>query len=195
MNTYVVSIDNSVPNNKTNKTVENLLEEYKGLLKNLEKYDSDHIRFFILCLLFPVFLIVSSKLPLFIISILFVLLVFCCFSHINYVLKEQKKNKEEIKEIKIKLLTALKQEKFIVEHNNEVYCSRFMLSIYARNNESFCFANKRINAQEILLKHPNIQKITERKTTFEFLKLHNKHQELINKLCKEKESKKIIYEK
>ena len=193
MNNYVIT-DSSNINNERNKTVENLLEEYKGLLKNLEKYDSDHIRFFILCLLFPVFLIVSSQLPLFIVNILLVLLVFCCFSYINYVLKEQKKNKEEIKEIKIKLLTALKQEKFIVEHNNEVYCSRFMLSIYARNNESFCFANKRINAQEILLKHPNIQKITERKTTFEFLKLHNKHQELINKLCKEKESKKIIYE-
>lgn len=194
MNTYVVSIDNSVSNNKTHKTVENLLEEYKGLLKNLEKHDSDHIRFFILCLLFPVFLIVSSKLPLFIISILFVLLGVYCFSHINYVLKEQKKNKDEIKEIKIKLLTSLKQEKFVIEHNKEVYCSRFMLSIYARNNESFYFANKRINAQKILLEYPNIQKITERKTTFEFLKLHNKHQELINKLCKEKENTKVIYE-
>ena len=194
MNTYVVSIDNSVSNNETNKTVENLLEEYKGLLKNLEKYDSDNIPFFIFRLLFLVFLIVSSQLPLFIIYILFVLLGFYCFSHINYVLKEQKKNKDEIKEIKIKLLSALKQEKFIAEHNNEVYCSRFMLSIYARNNESFCFANKRINAQEILLKHPNIQKITERKTTFEFLKIHSKYQDVINKLCKEAESKKIIYE-
>ena len=195
MNTYVVDISNATNVEKeNNKTVENLLEEYKGLLKNLEKYDSDHIRFFILCLLFPVFLIVSSKLPLFIISILFVLLGVYCFSHINYVLKEQKKNKEEIKEIKIKLLTALKQEKFIVEHNNEVYCSRFMLSIYARNNESFCFANKRINAQEILLKYPDIQKIVERKTYFEYLKLHNNCQNIINKLCKENESKKIIYE-
>lgn len=194
MNTYVVSIDNSVSNNKTHKTVEDLLEEYKELLKKLKKYDSDNIPFFIFRLLFLVFLIVSSKLPLFIISILFVLLGVYCFSHINYVLKEQKKNKDEIKEIKIKLLTALKQEKFIVEHNNEVYCSRFMLSIYARNNETFYFANKRINAQEILLKYPDIQKIVERKTYFEYLKLHNNCQNIINKLCKEKESTKIIYD-
>lgn len=194
MNTYVVSIDNSVPNNKTNKTVEDLLEEYKELLKKLKKYDSDNIPFFIFRLLFLVFLIVSSQLPLFIIYILFVLLGVYCFSHINYVLKEQKKNKDEIKEIKIKLLTALKQEKFVIEHNKEFYCSRFMLSLYARNNESFWFANKRINAQKLLLKYPDIQKIAERKTTFEFLKLHNKHQELINKLCKEKEKTKIIYE-
>jgi hypothetical protein len=194
MNTYVVSIDNSVPNNKTNKTVEDLLEEYKELLKKLKKYDSDNIPFFIFRLLFLVFLIVSSQLPLFIIYILFVLLGVYCFSHINYVLKEQKKNKDEIKEIKIKLLTALKQEKFVIEHNKEFYCSRFMLSLYARNNESFWFANKRINAQKLLLEYPDIQKIAERKTTFEFLKLHNKHQELINKLCKEKEKTKIIYE-
>lgn len=194
MNTYVVSIDNSVPNNKTNKTVEDLLEEYKELLKKLKKYDSDNIPFFIFRLLFLVFLIVSSQLPLFIIYILFVLLGVYCFSHINYVLKEQKKNKDEIKEIKIKLLTALKQEKFVIEHNKEFYCSRFMLSLYARNNESFWFANKRINAQKLLLEYPDIQKIDERKTTFEFLKLHNKHQELINKLCKEKEKTKIIYE-
>lgn len=194
MNTYVVSIDNSVSNNKTHKTVENLLEEYKGLLKNLEKHDSDNIPFFIFRLFFLVFLIVSSQLPLFIIYILFVLLGVYCFSHINYVLKKQKESKNEIKEIKIKLLTALKQEKFVIEHNKEVYCSRFMLSLYARNNESFWFANKRINAQKLLLECPNIQKITERKTTFEFLKLHNKHQELINKLCKEKEKTKIIYE-
>lgn len=194
MNTYVVSIDNSVPNNKTNKTVEDLLEEYKELLKKLKKYDSDNIPFFIFRLLFLVFLIVNSQLPLFIIYILFVLLGVYCFSHINYVLKEQKKNKDEIKEIKIKLLTALKQEKFVIEHNKEFYCSRFMLSLYARNNESFWFANKRINAQKLLLEYPDIQKIAERKTTFEFLKLHNKHQELINKLCKEKEKTKIIYE-
>lgn len=145
MNNYVIT-DSSNINNGRNKTVEDLLEEYKELLKKLKKYDSDNIPFFIFRLLFLVFLIVSSQLPLFIIYILFVLLGVYCFSHINYVLKKQKETKNEIKEIKIKLLTALKQEKFIVEHNNEVYCSRFMLSIYARNNESFCFSNKRINA-------------------------------------------------
>ena len=109
--------------------------------------------------------------------------------------KKGHKNINELEEIKIKLLTALKKEGFITEHINEdVYCSRFMLSLYAKDNESFYFANKRINAQKLLLECPNIQKITERKTSFEFLKLHNKHQELINKLCKEKEKTKIIYE-
>lgn len=94
-------------------------------------------------------------------------------------------------------VTALKQEKFILEHNRDyTLFSRESLLYYARENRAV-YVNGEGNfyAQEILLKYPNIQKIVEIETTFEFLKLHNKHQELINKLCKEKENTKVIYEK
>lgn len=191
MNNYVVDIANPCKKKETNKTVENLLEEYVKISNKIEIYGSSAI-VAVLISIVVFFGIIFSEFDF----ILFLIAMFLLsFMFIGFYKKANRKNNES-EEIKIKLLTALKKEKFIIEHNNEdVSCSRFMLSLYAKNNESFYFANKRINAQKLLLEHPNIQKITERKTTFEFLKIHSKYQDVINKLCKEKESTKIIYDK
>lgn len=92
-------------------------------------------------------------------------------------------------------VTALKQEKYILEKNREyTLFSRENLLYYARKNRAV-YVNGEGNfyAQEILLKYPNIQKIVEIETTYEFSKIHSKYQTLINKLCKEKENTKIIY--
>jgi hypothetical protein len=187
---YFVDISNPCKKKETSKTVENLLEEYVKISNKIEIFGSLAI---VVVLISIVAFFGSIFFEIDFIVLLIVMLLLS-FVFIDFYKKAHKKI-NELEEIKIKLLTALKQEGFITEHNNEdVYCSRFMLSLYAKDNESFYFANKRINAQKILLEYPNIQKITERKTTFEFLKLHNKHQELINKLCKEKENTKIIYE-
>lgn len=190
MNNYVVDISNPCERKETNKTVENLLEEYVKISNKIEIYGSSAI-VAVLISIVVFFGIIFSEFDF----ILFLIAMFLLsFMFIGFYKKANRKNNES-EEIKIKLLTALKKEKFIIEHNNEdVSCSRFMLSLYAKNNESFYFANKRINAQKLLLEHPNIQKITERKTTFEFLKIHSKYQDVINKLCKEKESTKIIYD-
>lgn len=190
MNNYVVDISNPCKKKETNKTVENLLEEYVKISNKIEIYGSSAI-VAVLISIVVFFGIIFSEFDF----ILFLITMFLLsFMFIGFYKKANRKNNES-EEIKIKLLTALKKEKFIIEHNNEdVSCSRFMLSLYAKNNESFYFANKRINAQKLLLEHPNIQKITERKTTFEFLKIHSKYQDVINKLCKEKESTKIIYD-
>ena len=187
---YFVDISNPCKKKETSKTVENLLEEYVKISNKIEIFGSLAI---VVVLISIVAFFGSIFFEIDFIVLLIVMLLLS-FVFIDFYKKAHKKI-NELEEIKIKLLTALKQEGFITEHNNEdVYCSRFMLSLYAKDNESFYFANKRINAQKILLEYPNIQKITERKTTFEFLKLHNKHQELINKLCKEKKNTKIIYE-
>lgn len=190
MNSYIVDIANPCKKKETNKTVENLLEEYVKISNKIEIYGSSAI-VAVLISIVVFFGIIFSEFDF----ILFLIAMFLLsFMFIGFYKKPNRKNNES-EEIKIKLLTALKKEKFIIEHNNEdVSCSRFMLSLYAKNNESFYFANKRINAQKLLLEHPNIQKITERKTTFEFLKIHSKYQDVINKLCKEKESTKIIYD-
>lgn len=190
MNNYVVDISNPCERKETNKTVENLLEEHIKISDKIEIYGSSAI-VAVLISIVVFFGIIFSEFDF----ILFLIAMFLLsFMFIGFYKKANRKNNES-EEIKIKLLTALKKEKFIIEHNNEdVSCSRFMLSLYAKNNESFYFANKRINAQKLLLEHPNIQKITERKTTFEFLKIHSKYQDVINKLCKEKESTKIIYD-
>lgn len=190
MNSYIVDIANPCKKKETNKTVENLLEEYVKISNKIEIYGSSAI-VAVLISVVVFFGIIFSEFDF----ILFLIVMFLLsFMFIGFYKKANRKNNES-EEIKIKLLTALKKEKFIIEHNNEdVSCSRFMLSLYAKNNESFYFANKRINAQKLLLEHPNIQKITERKTTFEFLKIHSKYQDVINKLCKEKESTKIIYD-
>lgn len=190
MNSYIVDIANPCKKKETNKTVENLLEEYVKISNKIEIYGSSAI-VAVLISIVVFFGIIFSEFDF----ILFLIAMFLLsFMFIGFYKKANRKNNES-EEIKIKLLTALKKEKFIIEHNNEdVSCSRFMLSLYAKNNESFYFANKRINAQKLLLEHPNIQKITERKTTFEFLKIHSKYQDVINKLCKEKESTKIIYD-
>ena len=190
MNNYVVDISNPCERKETNKTVENLLEEHIKISDKIEIYGSLAI-IAVLISVVVFFEIIFSEFDF----ILFLIVMFLLsFMFIGFYKKANRKNNES-EEIKIKLLTALKQEKFIVEHNNEdVSCSRFMLSLYAKNNESFYFANKRIDAQELLLKYPNIQRIVKRKTYYEISKLHSKHQELINKLCKEKENTKIIYE-
>ena len=190
MNNYVVDISNPCERKETNKTVENLLEEHIKISDKIEIYGSLAI-IAVLISVVVFFEIIFSEFDF----ILFLIVMFLLsFMFIGFYKKANRKNNES-EEIKIKLLTALKKEKFIIEHNNEdVSCSRFMLSIYAKNNESFYFANKRIDAQELLLKYPNIQRIVKRKTYYEISKLHSKHQELINKLCKEKENTKIIYE-
>ena len=189
MNSYIVDIANPCKKKETNKTVENLLEEYVKISNKIEIYGSSAI-VAVLISIVVFFGIIFSEFDF----ILFLIVMFLLsFMFIGFYKKANRKNNES-EEIKIKLLTALKKEKFIIEHNNEdVSCSRFMLSLYAKNNETFYFANKRINAQELLLKYPNIQSIVERKTYYEFSKIHSKHQELINKLCKEKENTKIIY--
>lgn len=194
MNTYVVSIDNSVSNNETNKTVENLIEEYVELLRKLEKIEpSEIVSLPVLLSAIPVFFIVNYfKLSeyVFVISVVLLILFFSYFS-----LKKAENIELEIEEIKIKLLTALKQEKFIVEHNKETSCcSRNSINIYAKRNSSFCVGNKNFNAQKLLIEQPNIQRIVEKETTYTFLKLHNVHQDLINQLCKEQERKEIVYE-
>ena len=184
MNTYVVDISNSTNLEKeNNKTVENLLEEYVDLLRKLEKIDfSEIISTPVLLSAIPVFFIVTSV----ILSVLF-------FSYFS--LKKTENIEFEIEEIKIKLLTALKQEKFIVEHNKETSCcSRHSINTYAKHNDSFCVGNKNFNAQKLLIEQPNIERIVERKTSFTFLKLHNVHQDLINQLCKEKECTEIVFE-
>ena len=190
MNNYVVDISNPCERKETNKTVENLLEEHIKISDKIEIYGSLAI-IAVLISVVVFFEIIFSEFDF----ILFLIVMFLLsFMFIGFYKKANRKNNES-EEIKIKLLTSLKKEKFIIEHNNEdVSCSRFMLSLYAKNNESFYFANKRIDAQELLLKYPNIQRIVKRKTYYEISKLHSKHQELINKLCKEKENTKIIYE-
>lgn len=189
MNSYIVDIANPCKKEETNKTVENLLEEYMKISSKIKIYGS----LAIIAVLISVVVFFGSIFFNIDFIILLIEMLLLSFVFINFYKKAHKKI-NELEEIKIKLLAALKKEKFIIEHNNEdVSCSRFMLSLYAKDNESFYFANKRINAQELLLKYPNIQSIVERKTYYEFLKIHSKYQTLINKLCKEKENTKIIY--
>lgn len=190
MNSYIVDIANPCKKKETNKTVENLLEEYVKISNKIEIYGSSAI----VAVLISIVVFFGSIFFEIDFIILLIGILLLSFIFINFYKKAHKKI-NELEEIKIKLLTALKQEKFIVEYNNEdVDCSRFMLSIYAKNNESVYIANKRINAQELLLKYPNIQRIIKRKTYYEISKIHSKYQDVINKLCKEKESIKIIYE-
>ena len=190
MNSYIVDIANPCKKKETNKTVENLLEEYVKISNKIEIYGSSAI----VAVLISIVVFFGSIFFEVDFIILLIGILLLSFIFINFYKKAHKKI-NELEEIKIKLLTALKQEKFIVEYNDEdVDCSRFMLSIYAKNNESVYIANKRINAQELLLKYPNIQRIIKRKTYYEISKIHSKYQDVINKLCKEKESIKIIYE-
>lgn len=191
MKSYVVDISKSTNvKEEKNKTVENLIEEHIKISDKIEIYGS----LAIIAVLISVVVFFGNIFFNIDFIILLIEMLLLSFVFINFYKKAHKKI-NELEEIKIKLLTALKQEKFIIEYNNEdVDCSRFMLSIYAKNNESFYFADKRIDAQELLLKYPNIQRIVKRKTYYEISKLHSKYQELINKLCKEKENIKIIYE-
>lgn len=198
MSSYVVSIDNSVSNNETNKTVENLLGEYTTLLKKYKNNEDYDDRLFVFSFVFIVLSAILVYLTNFTavvfwpVTILVSILIFYLSIYIDE--KEVKRN-IDITELKTKLLTALKKEKFILEHNREyTLFPRENLLYYARENRAV-YVNGEGNfyAQEILLKYPNIQKIVEIETSYEFLKIHSKYQEIINKLCKEKTSKKTIY--
>lgn len=196
MNSYVVDISKStnVKEGK-NKTVENLIEEYKKLLIKNEDYEFMSAFSFFFYLAIAVYVVFFSNLSLLIISILLLLLSMFFFYLIAVFSSKEKEKKLEIKEMKMKLLTILKQEKFIIEHNKDfVLYSRGFLLLQAKKNKTISIKGQNIEAQELLLKKPNIQKIIERKTSFEFLKVHNIYQKLINKLCKEETDKKIIYQ-
>lgn len=200
MNTYVVDISNSANvENENNKTVENLLKEYETLLKkhkNNEDYDD---RLFLFSFLFIVLSGVLAYLTNFTavvfwpVTVSVSILIFYLSIYIDG--KEVKRN-IDITELKTKLFTALKKEKFILEHNRKLTLrSRESLLYSARQNERVFVAGVgNFYAQELLIKYPNLKKIVEIETTFEFLKIHSKYQDVINKLCKEKESTKIIYE-
>lgn len=198
MNSYVVNIDNSVSNNETNKTVENLLEEYERLFKKYKNNEDYNDSLFVFSFVFIVFSCVLVYLTNFTAVVFFpaVFLVSLLLFYLSiYTDKKHEERNIETTELKTKLLTALKKEKFILEHNREyTLFPRENLLYYARENRAV-YVNGEGNfyAQEILLKYPNIQKIVEIETTFEFLKIHSKYQEIINKLCKEKTSKKTIY--
>lgn len=196
MNSYVVDISKStnVKEGK-NKTVENLIEEYKKLLIKNEDYEFMSAFSFFFYLAIAVYVVFFSNLSLLIISILLLLLSMFFFYLIAVFSSKEKEKKLEIKEMKMKLLTILKQEKFIIEHNKDfVLYSRGFLLLQAKKNKTISIKGQNIEAQELLLKKTNIQKIIERKTSFEFLKVHNIYQKLINKLCKEETGKKIIYQ-
>lgn len=198
MNSYVVNIDNSVSNNETNKTVENLLEEYTTLLKrykNCEDYNDSLFVFSFVFIVVSGILVYLTNFTAVVFWPLLILVSILLFYLSIYTDKKHEERNIETTELKTKLFTALKKEKFILEHNREyTLFSRENLLYYARENRAV-YVNGEGNfyAQEILLKYPNIQKIVEIETTYEFLKIHSKHQELINKLCKEKTSKKTIY--
>lgn len=190
MNSYVVDISNPCEKKETSKTVENLLEEYEKISNEIEIYGSLAI---VVVLISIVAFFGSIFFEIDFIVLLIVVLLLS-FVFIAFYKKAHKKI-NELEEIKIKLLTALKQEKFIVEHNKETSCcSRNSINIYAKRNSSFCVGNKNFNAQKLLIEQPNIQRIVEKETTYTFLKLHNVHQDLINQLCKEQERKEIVYE-
>lgn len=196
MNCYVVDISKStnVKEGK-NKTVENLIEEYKKLLIKNEDYEFRSAFSFFFYLVIAVYVVFFSNLSLLIISILLLLLSMFFFYLIAVFSSKEKEKKLEIKEMKMKLLTILKQEKFIIEHNKDfVLYSRDFLLLQAKKNKTISIKGQNIETQELLLKKPNIQKIIERKTSFEFLKVHNIYQKLINKLCEEETGKKIIYQ-
>lgn len=198
MNTYVVSIDNSVSNNGTNKTVENLLEEYTTLLKKYKNNEDYDDRLFVFSFVFIVLSAILVYLTNFTAVVFWplVILVNILLAYLSiYTDKKHEERNIETTELKTKLFTSLKKEKFILEHNREyTLFSRENLLYYARENRAV-YVNGEGNfyAQEILLKYPNIQKIVEIETSYEFLKIHSKYQEIINKLCKEKTSKKTIY--
>lgn len=198
MSNYVVDISNSCKKKETNKTVENLLEEYETLFKKYKNNEDYNDSLFVFSFVFIVFSCVLVYLTNFTAVVFFpaVFLISVLLFYLSiYTDKKHEERNIETTELKTKLFTALKKEKFILEHNREyTLFPRENLLYYARENRAV-YVNGEGNfyAQEILLKYPNIQKIVEIETTYEFLKIHSKHQELINKLCKEKTSKKTIY--
>lgn len=190
MNSYVMDISNPEKRKETNKTVENLLEEYIKISDKIEIYGS--LAIVVLLLSFVVFLgSVYLEIDFTIPSIVMLLLSFM------FIIFHKKVDKKinKLEEIKIKLLTTLKQEKIIIERSrDEISYPRNIIISQAKNNEPFFIENERIDTVKLLLKNPNIQSITVRKIYHEILKIHSKHQKIINELCKEKESIKIVYE-
>ena len=190
MNSYVMDISNPEKRKETNKTVENLLEEHIKVSDEIEIYGS--LAIVVLLLSFVVFLESVYLEADFTIPLIIMLLL--SFMFIIFYKKVDKKI-NELAEIKMKLLISLKQEEIIVERSrDEISFPRNIIISQAKNNEPFFIENERIDTVKLLLEKPNIQSITGRKTYYEISKLHSKHQELINKLCKEKENTKIIYE-
>lgn len=190
MSSYVMDISNPEKRKETNKSVENLLEDHIKISDKIEIYGSLAIVVLLLSVvvfLGSIFFEVDFTIPLIVMLLLsFMFIIF-------YKKVDKKINKLE--EIKIKLLTALKQEKIIIERSrDEISYPRNIIISQAKNNEPVFIENERIDTVKLLLENPNIQSITGRKTYYEILKIHSKHQKIINELCKEKESIKIVYE-
>ena len=187
---YFVDISNPCKKKETSKTVENLLEDHIKISDEIEIYGS--LAIVVLLLSFVVFLgsvylEVDFTIPL-------IVMLLLSFMFINFYKKVDKKI-NKLEEIKIKLLTILKQEKIIIERSrDEISYPRNIIISHAKNNEPFFIENERIDTVKLLLENPNIQSITERKIYYEILKIHSKHQEIIHDLCKAKENTKVIYE-
>ena len=190
MSSYVIDVSNPEKRKETNKSVENLLEEHIKVSDEIEIYGSLAIVVLLLSLvvfLGSVDLEVDFTIPLIIILLLSIMFI-------NFHKKVDKKI-NELEEIKMKLLSSLKQEKIIIERNrDEISYQRNIIISQAKNNEPFFIENERIDTVKLLLENPNIQSITGRKIYYEVLKIHSKHQKIINELCKEKEYVKVVYE-
>lgn len=106
MNSYIVDIANPCKKKETNKTVENLLEEYVKISNKIEIYGSSAI-VAVLISIVVFFGIIFSEFDF----ILFLIAMFLLsFMFIGFYKKANRKNNES-EEIKIKLLTALKKRK------------------------------------------------------------------------------------
>ena len=190
MNSYVMDISNPEKRKETNKTVENLLEEHIKVSDKIEIYDSLAIVVLLLSVvvfLGSVYLEADFTIPL-------IVMLLLSFMFIIFYKKVDKKI-NELAEIKMKLLISLKQEGIIVERSrDEISFPRNIIISQAKNNEPFFIENERIDTVKLLLENPNIQSITGRKIYYEILKIHSKHQKIINELCKEKEYVKVVYE-
>lgn len=190
MNSYVMDISNPEKRKETNKTVENLLEEHIKVSDKIEIYGSLAIVVLLLSVvvfLGSVYLEADFTIPL-------IVMLLLSFMFIIFYKKVDKKI-NELAEIKMKLLISLKQEEIIVERSrDEISFPRNIIISQAKNNEPFFIENERIDTVKLLLENPNIQSITGRKIYYEILKIHSKHQKIINELCKEKEYVKVVYE-
>lgn len=190
MNSYVMDISNPEKRKETNKTVENLLEEHIKVSDKIEIYGSLAIVVLLLSVvvfLESVYLEADFTIPL-------IVMLLLSFMFIIFYKKVDKKI-NELAEIKMKLLISLKQEGIIVERSrDEISFPRNIIISQAKNNEPFFIENERIDTVKLLLENPNIQSITGRKIYYEILKIHSKHQKIINELCKEKEYVKVVYE-
>ena len=190
MNNYVIDVSNPCRRKETNEIVENLLEDHIKVSDEIEIYGS--LAIVVLLLSFVVFLgsvylEIDFTIPL-------IVMLLLSFMFIIFYKKVEKKI-NELEEIKMKLLISLKQEEIIVERSrDEISYPRNIIISIAKNNEPFFIGNERIDTVKLLLENSNIKRIIERKIYHEILKIHSKHQKIINELCKEKESIKIVYE-